>query len=165
MSHGDLALQGNVFDQDQSTLLVRIAETWKNEEGWEILNHLFDSLYQNNYSLFNELLVSIAADEPNEAYQFALQMPEEKRKIILPKLLRVWAQEDPLSAFQASSQIVRISIRKSAQEEILGVWAAKNPIGFLDNIHTLPRNLLRKGWDIAIRRTCTSCSRNCIRTN
>ena len=147
----DLAIQAGVNDVDQVVELARIVKAWRNKQGWEVLHDVYDNFHHNNYSLFDELLTSIVGDDPMSAYEYALAMPVEKRGIILPSVLRIWAEREPRVALEETSRIARNSIRERAQLAVSQVWAAQDPIGLIDSLQVVPRKSLQDSLSVAIR--------------
>ncbi len=155
----NMAMQEGVGDVGQSVLLVDVVKAWFLEDGWEVLNYLYESLYQNNARLFDELLNSIVTEDPKSAFEFALNSPQVRREIFLPRLLKIWADTDPQQAFHSTFQIDRLSSREIAQNTVANIWARQDPSGFLEHIGVLPRELFRQSLPVAIRKLSQSAPR------
>ena len=97
----DLVVDDNVSNTHQKKLLGRIANAWKEQSGFEVLDYLYDELYYLDFALAIELLESIISHAPHDAFEYVVGMPIEKQKIIMPRVLRKWAQTDPEAALEA----------------------------------------------------------------
>lgn len=146
-----LIVQDNVWDVKQKEILSQIANAWKRENGFDIVQQLYDDFFTNNNELFGELLSSVISNDPSGAFEYLLNMPMEIQLDLSPKVLAVWATTDPEAALDASVGILKASHRNIAVANIVYSWAQTDPLSMLQKVESIPRALQQEAVRLSVR--------------
>lgn len=146
-----LIVQDNVWDVKQKEILSQIANAWKRENGFDIVQQLYDDFFTNNNELFGELLNSVISNDPSGAFEYLLNMPMEIQLDLSPKVLAVWATTDPEAALDASVGILKASSRNIAVANIVYSWAQTDPLSMLEKVESIPRALQQEAVRLSVR--------------
>lgn len=130
-------------------ILIEIAESWIQQDGFNVLGHVYDDIYPNNFILCRQILESVAADEPQRALESVLNSSKSDTALTA-WVVHTWGSRDPLVAFQATLNIENRSVRQSAMESLFIVWAERNPRELLEQIPLLPKSIRSSAVRFAI---------------
>lgn len=125
-------------------LAGRIAHQWYRSEGIDVLQEIFNSNAGDDFqrSSINQILESIAREDPSRAFQYAEDIPQEGSFQMFPPTFRVvfvWAEIDPHAALEAVSSIEPSGMRERLQNTAINSWASTNPRELLANLETIPK--------------------------
>lgn len=130
----DILLNDNVDDSRQMGSLAIVAESWREQIGFEILSKIYRSEIKNN-QIKNRLTATIAQGDPSRAFEYAQGVAEENEQSYLSKIIvEEWAHTDPLAALAAASTFERSPLVADLEEEIAEVWARTKPYELIRNI-------------------------------
>lgn len=130
-------------------ILIEIAESWIQQDGFNVLGQVYDDIYPNNSILCRQILESVAADEPQRALESVLNSSKSDTALTA-WVVHTWGSRDPLAAFQATFNIENRSVRQSAMVSLFIVWAARNPRELLEQIPLLPKSIRSSAVSFAI---------------
>ena len=134
----DLLLQDDVENDDQKDLLTEIAIARVEEEGFEVLSHFYETLYQNDRFLFESIVREVVEPEPQIAYQIVQSMPYESRNLVLPILVEAWAKQSPREAYFSVTEISDYQSQRLYWDP-LEEWAKLDPLNVLDRLSEIKR--------------------------
>ena len=130
----DILLNDNVDDSLQIGTLTIVAETWREQIGFEVLSKIYHSEFTNDW-IKQQLTATIIQGDPALALDYAKGVAEEHEKSNLSRIIaQEWAREDPLVALTAVSTIEPSSLVADLEEEIAEVWARTQPYELIGNI-------------------------------
>ena len=130
----DILLNDNVDDSRQMESLSIVAESWREQIGFEILSKIYRSEFKNN-RIKNRLAATIVQGDPALAFEYAQGVAEENEQSYLSKIIvEEWAHTDPLAALAAASTFEPSSRVSDLEEEIAEVWARTKPHELIRNI-------------------------------
>lgn len=130
-------------------ILIEIAESWIQQDGFNVLGHVYDDICPNNSILCRQIVESVAADEPQHALESVLNSSKSDTALTA-WVVHTWGSRDPLAAFQATFNIENRSVRQSAMVSLFSVWAARNPRELLEQIPLLPKSIRSSAVRFAI---------------
>lgn len=130
-------------------ILIEIAESWIQQDGFNVLGHVYDDICPNNSILCRQIVESVAADEPQHALETVLNSSKSDTALTA-WVVHTWGSRDPLAAFQATFNIENRSVRQSAMVSLFSVWAARNPRELLAQIPLLPKSIRSSAVSFAI---------------
>ncbi|MCY3540449.1 MAG: hypothetical protein OXH31_00860 [Gammaproteobacteria bacterium] len=134
----DQLLQDDVDNEDQKELLILIANARIESEGYEVLSHLYDSMYPHDQFVLESIMRELLDAEPKEAFQIAKNMPYESRNFVLPILVEAWAKESPKEAYFAVTEIGDYQTQRLYWDTI-EEWAKSDPLNVLDSLSEFKR--------------------------
>lgn len=130
----DILLNDNVDDSRQMESLSIVAESWREQIGFEILSKIYRSEFKNN-RIKNRLAATIVQGDPALAFEYAQGVAEENEQSYLSKIIvEEWSHTDPLAALAATSTFEPSSRVANLEEEIAEVWARTKPHELIRNI-------------------------------
>lgn len=130
----DILFNDNVDDSRQMESLSIVAESWREQIGFEILSKIYRSEFKNN-RIKNRLAATIVQGDPALAFEYAQGVAEENEQSYLSKIIvEEWAHTDPLAALAAASTFERPALVADLEEEIAEVWARTKPYELIGNI-------------------------------
>ena len=130
----DILLNDDVADSLQMGTLAIVAESWREQIGFEILSKIYRSEIKD-YRIKNRLATAIAQGDPALAFEYAQGVSEEKEQSYLSEIIvEAWARTDPLAALAAASTFEPSSLVADLEEGIAEVWARTNPYELIGNI-------------------------------
>lgn len=131
-------LQDDVDNDEQIELLVQIAITRIEAEGYEVLSHLFETMYPNDQVVLESVMRKVLSTEPNRAFQEVRSMPYESRNFILPILIEAWANHDPKEAYFAVTEF-GYDKQQVFYGKLIDEWARHDPINVLESTSQIER--------------------------
>ena len=147
----NVVISDEVLDEEQETLLAQIVGTSIQRGQFEVLDYLVDDVLDVDYQLFDRILAAAVVLNESDAFEYSLNMSLEHQQRIVPRIVKIWSQRDPRAALEATSQVLKSSVRNRAQVQIVQTWAEQNPQKLLDNIQSLPEQLQQNSVLYAIR--------------
>lgn len=132
-------LQDDVDNDEQIELLVQIAITRIEAEGYEVLSHFFETMYPNDRVVLESVMRTVLATEPNRAFQEVRSMPYESRNFVLPILIDAWANHDPREMYFAVTQF-GYDKQQLFYYKLIGGWARHDPINVLESMSQIERS-------------------------
>lgn len=130
-------------------ILIEIAESWIQQDGFNVLGQVYDDICPNNSILCRQIVESVAADEPQRALESVLNSSKSDTALTA-WVVHTWGSREPLAAFQATFNIENRSVRQSAMVSLFNVWAARNPRELLEQIPLLPKSIRSSAVSFAI---------------
>lgn len=130
----DILLNDNVDDSRQMESLSIVAESWREQIGFEILSKIYRSEIKN-IRIKNRLAAVFVQGDPALAFEYAQGVAEKNEQSYLSKIIvEEWAHTDPLAALTAASTFERSPLVADLEEEIAEVWARTKPYELIGNI-------------------------------
>lgn len=130
----DILLNDDVDDLRQMGTLAIVAESWREQIGFEILSKIYHSEIED-YWIKNRLAAAIVQGDPELAFEYAQGVSEENEQSYLSEIIvEEWARTDPLAALAAASTFEPSSLVADLEEEIAEVWARTKPYELIGNI-------------------------------
>ena len=130
----DILLNDDVDDSRQMGTLAIVAESWREQIGFEILSNIYQSEIKD-YWIKNRLTAAIVKGDPALAFEYAQGVSEENEQSYLSKIIvGEWAHTDPLAALAAASTFEPSPLVSDLEEEIAEVWAKTKPYELIGNI-------------------------------
>ena len=131
-------LQDEVDNDEQIELLVQIAITRIEAEGYEVLSHFLETMYPNDRVVLESVMRKVLATEPNRAFQEVRSMPYESRNFVLPILIDVWANHGPREAYFAVTEF-GYNKQQFFYGKLISEWARHDPINVLESMSQIER--------------------------
>ena len=150
------ATSDTVDDFSQLDLLVRIATTWQETEGFAVLGHLSEALegYEKS-GLLRHITRAVAKSSPRDSLLYAQTLPADTWGGVSGTIAGMWAESDPQDAFSILSEISDGNLRERLQRRIVQTWASSEPRGMLQSIAVLPDDVHQLGIEWAIHSIAT----------
>ena len=141
-------------DFNHSGALLQIARQWYEQDGFSALDEIStNSTIDSNLKsrTLQQLLWTAAEDNPEQTFQFALNMPSEGMfSPSLQSVVNIWAESDPQAAMQAVNNIKQSGQREQLQQTVAQTWAMNEPRYVLGNLDTFSPNVRDNAKRIAI---------------
>ena len=135
----DILLNDNVNDSLQMGTLTIVAETWREQIGFEVLSKIYHSKIKD-YWIKRDLTSTIARESPALALEYAKGLAEEYERSYLSHIsVKEWARTNPLAALAATTAIEPSSLVADLQEEIADIWAKTKPYEMIGNIELISK--------------------------
>lgn len=146
------ALVGKGSDIAQIESLLRVAQTWIEKDGIEVIDRFSATLLDTTVreAIIASILQDIAFADPRIAMQQALELKGASRNFAVQEIIEVWATVDPQEALAAVSLLDSVPDQSTLQEGILEVWANVDPRGLLSAVESLPEDLRMLGFEVAL---------------
>lgn len=128
----------------QSRAILNIAGQWFEKDGFNVLDEISESNVDSNIKshVIKQLLSQTIDDNPEQAFQFALKMPNEGRfSPTLNSVVNTWSESDPQAALQAVNSVEKSGLREQLQRIVARNWASNEPRYVLENLDIFPRNI------------------------
>lgn len=93
------------------------------------------------YQLRKSILTKIARNDPDRAFNFALDTPNDVYGTMLSTVIDTWAITDPENALSRVSLLQPSSIRDKLQEGIVSTWIRQDSNQFETNLGSIPAEL------------------------
>ncbi len=94
-----------------------------------------------SYQLRKSTLTKIARNDPEVAFNLALDTPNDVYGTMLVTVIDTWAITDPENALSRVSLLQPSSIRAKLQEGIVSTWIRQDPNQFETNLSSIPAEL------------------------
>lgn len=94
-----------------------------------------------NFKLRKSLLSKIALVEPETAFSFALDTPNDRFGSMLATVIDTWATTDPQSALARVSGLEPSFVRDRLQHKVVKVWVLQEPDIFIASVDSIPSEL------------------------
>ena len=140
-------------DPSQRELLVQVGKTWIARDGLGVLDKIITSMHnaQMISSVATELLRFAARSDPDEAFDYALNLPNDPYNSAVFGVANEWAKSKPHDALNAVSKVVGSGLRQQLQEVVVKGWAPFDPRGVCESIDELPENVQRKATELGFQ--------------
>lgn len=133
----ELLLNDNVDNILQTETLAKVAETWQEQIGLEVLSKIYQ-IGVDDYRIRPPLVEAIAQESPESALEYARSLSDEQEQSYLSeKIVRVWARTDALAALSAVSTFEPSSLVSALEENIAHTWAQSNPSEMIENVESI----------------------------
>ena len=133
----DILLNDNVDDSLQVGVLAQVAETWREQSGFEILSKIYHSGIED-YEIKNQLAAAISQNDPALALEYAQEVSDEQEQFFMSRIIvKEWAATDPLAALAAVSSFKPTSLYFELEEEVAVVWAKNKPYELIQGIELM----------------------------
>lgn len=129
---------------NHARVLRNIARQWYAQDGLSVLDEISVSSLDTNLKSgsIQQLLQLAAKENPEQAFQYALNMPSEDRfSTPLQSVVRTWSESDPQAAYHAVSNIEKSGQREQLQRAVASTWARNEPRHVLENLENFPPNV------------------------
>jgi len=129
-----ILLNDDVDDMLQMESLAIVAETWREQIGFEVLSKIYHSEIKD-YKIKSWIVAAIARTDPALALDYAKGVSKEDEQSYLSHaIVEEWARTDPLAALGAVSTFEPSSLVGNIEKEIAEVWARTTPYELIKNI-------------------------------
>ena len=135
----ELMMANNAVDDEYWNVLVEVAKVWKQQEGINVLDHLYSDLYDRNISTFTHVLQAIAEETPAQAFDWVVGTSPDVQSKTAATVLEAWARQDPISALEASARLADLGNSYWTRQVITAVWAKKDPRALIQHVPQLPK--------------------------
>ena len=130
----NILLNDDVGDSRQMGTLATVAESWREQIGFEVLSKIYHSEIKDNW-IKKRLVAAIVQGDPALAFEYTQAGSEGNEQSYLSKIIvEEWARTDPLGALAAASTIEPSPLVADLEEEIAEVWARTKPYELIGNI-------------------------------
>lgn len=138
----------------QVSELLTVGRAWLNQSGFSVLEQISDSLttWEVRYAVINGLLFHLAEEDPQEAFDYAINLTENYDHTFLTAIVESWAQKDPVAAMQAIASQVSVGFSLVLYHHLVQAWAKSDPLSLLAQLDQLPENLKVRGQELALRK-------------
>lgn len=129
---------------DHARVLRNIARQWYAQDGLSVLDEISISSLDTNLKSgsIHQLLQLATKENPEQAFQYALNMPSQDRFFTpLQSVVRTWSESDPQAAYHAVSNIEQSGQREKLQQAVVSIWARNEPRHVLENLENFPLNV------------------------
>lgn len=143
-------LQDDVDNDEQIDLLVQIAITRIEAEGYEVLSHFFETMYPRDRVVLESVMRKVLETAPNRVFQEVNSMPYESRDFVLPILIDAWANHDPKGAYFAVTEF-GYNKQQFFYGKLKAEWAKQDPINVLESMSQIERSDRSSAASLAVR--------------
>ena len=141
-------------DENHLIALDNVTQQWFQQDGISVLDQVRSSALNEEVkrSAVVGLLLMAARENPHQAFQYALKMPNQGvYSQPLWNVVSVWAESDPQGAYQAATSIEQSGQRENLQRQVVSVWATNEPYYFLENLDSFPPQIRDLGSSSALQ--------------
>ena len=139
-------------DSTQQELLTRIAETWVEQDGIDILRPILES--QPGRVSLTEILEPVLRGateaEPEKTFAFTQTLEGDQRLYTAYAVISTWSARDPEAAYNAVAKLESTTEKRDLNETIIRNWASRDPKTVLSRIDSLPRPIQATASENAI---------------
>ncbi len=132
-------LNDETNDVVQEDLLREVAETWRDQEGFEVLARIQDANFTDS-ELRNSLVQAVVGLDPQGAFAYVQEFPQYERTVLSSVVATCWASIDPESALRRISTVEPAALRESLLDSVFDTWAKSDPGALLDKIENISTN-------------------------
>lgn len=131
------------LDQENIRRLRNIAEAWVKQSGINVIPTITESIrdLRTRQSLQYHMLHIAALQNVEAAFEFAVQLPDVGYLNPVSSVLSVWADVDPLAAWERISAIKSARVRKNLVSELMGYWTTNDHQLLLESLDRFPRDV------------------------
>lgn len=135
----ELMMANNAVDDEYWNVLVEVAKVWKQQDGINVLDHLYSDLYDRNISTFTHVLQAIAEETPAQAFDWVVGTSPDVQSKTAAIVLEAWARQDPIGALDASARLADLGNGYWTRQVITSIWAKKDPRALIQHVPHLPK--------------------------
>ena len=120
-----------------------VANALIDKYGTSEFNNLIGSISSPalSYHLRKSTLTKIARNDPEGAFNFALDTPNDVYGTMLSTVIDTWAIIDPESALSRVSLLPPSAVRSQLQEKVVSMWIRRDPYQFETTLGSIPIEL------------------------
>ena len=120
-----------------------VANALIDKYGTSEFNNLIGSISSPalSYHLRKSTLTKIARNDPEGAFNFALDTPNDVYGTMLSTVIDTWAIIDPESALSRVSLLPPSAVRSQLQEKVVSMWIRRDPDQFETTLGSIPIEL------------------------
>lgn len=155
-------LNDETNDVVQEDLLREVAETWRDQEGFEVLARIQDANFTDS-ELRNSLVQAVVGLDPQGAFAYVQEFPQYERTVLSNVVATCWASSDPESALRRISTVESAALRESLLDSVFDTWAKSDPGALLDKIENISTNRRSTVIRNALRELALSAPHDAIR--
>lgn len=134
----NIMLDDDVDNSLQTESLSKIAETWREKDGFEVLSHIYTDLPNMRF----ELVRAIARIDLAGALDFTRNiLDENEQKYIAKVIVNEWTRTDAQAALAAALTFTPASMASYLENSVASTWSYTNPNELIDNIGTISEEL------------------------
>ena len=146
-------------DDPQTGLLMQIAHSWVDTNGFSALREINDSLrgdydFQGNLhnfiSILNSVIYRVARQDIQDALSQALTLDNDPGQYIAKEIAKLWAESDPRAAYATLMKFEEESDRLVLESTVLGVWARMDPTSLLNELNAVSDRMRSFAKQLAI---------------
>ena len=152
-------LKVDLADPDKSWARLINDRSINREENFDRLKHVANALIDKygaseadnllnsitspalNFKLRKSLLSKMALVEPETAFSFALDTPNDRFGSMLATVIDTWATSDPQSALARVSGLEPSIVRDRLQHKVVAIWVQHDPESFVASVDSIPSEL------------------------
>lgn len=94
-----------------------------------------------NFKLRKSILTKVALNEPETAFDYALETPNDVFGSMLATVVNTWASIDPERALTRVRLLEPSTVRDRLQHIVISSWTRRDPTKFLDSLESVPTDL------------------------
>ncbi|MYD46418.1 MAG: hypothetical protein F4W92_08710 [Gammaproteobacteria bacterium] len=148
-------LNDEVEDYLQTESLVKVAEAWFEQIGFEVLSKIY-STNTDDYQLKQQLLRTVAEMDLPLALNYTRALTDEREKSDLSRIIvRAWARSDAQAALLAVSTFKPASLASNLERQLSEIWASTKPNEVIKNIEVISEELRLRTLESAFARIST----------
>ena len=145
-------LNDQVENIAQIEAFIGVASTWANQDGFNVIDRVRESLGFGVVA--NAVVLSVlhtaVVNDPHAAFQNALSLSSKSRFDALSSIVALWAKVTPLDTLEALNSAHLGGLRSELYEALIDSWTEKNPKSLLDNLASLPERLQQNAQLLAM---------------
>jgi len=148
-----------LFSDDQSNVaqtasLIRLAHTWVDEAGLEVIVFIDQSLKDSILKkvVLGSVLQQAILTDPHSTMHQVLNFEGALRELAMESMASAWASIGPKEALDSISLIESPKARRQMLEHFVTAWANYDPKDLFENIDLIPENLRTHAEKKALRK-------------
>ena len=133
-----IMLDDDVDNSLQKESFAKIAEAWREKDGFAVLSHIYTDLPNMRF----ELVRAIARIDLAGALDFTRSiLDENEQKYIAMVIVNEWTRTDAQAALAAALTFTPASMALYLENSVVSTWSYTNPNELIDNIGTISEEL------------------------
>ena len=131
-----LITQDSVSDHEQIDLLKDIVSTLVYQNGFEVLDQIFESRHRLDSNILHTLIHELVQYQPQDYFQHVLSLPRQDQTWLLPIVFEAWSDSNPQEALRVLDQIEKFDI-SVIRSTVINNWARSEPLSLLEELKSL----------------------------
>lgn len=129
--------------QENFLRLLNIAEAWVKQSGMKVIPIITESIKNQGLrqSLQYRILHTAALQDVEAAFEYAIHLPDIGYLNPISSVLSVWAEIDPLAAWERIKTIESAKVRKNLVEDLMNYWSTNDHQLLLESLDRFPRDV------------------------
>ena len=142
-SWNELAKDPSLLVYENIRRISNIAEAWVKQSGVSAIPQMTEIIKDQNLQqqLQYRLLRVAALQDAESAFEYAINLPRSGYSIPALPVMSIWAENDPLAAWERLSVMDTISEREDLTRELFRNWAANDTQSLMDSLGKFPNDV------------------------